>query len=87
MLINRVVVNETRLKNFVNLVNVKKWYDRALNTVLNSDEIITISNSSKTDIVNFLNVTSKNITIAYCSVDKKIFNNNTWIREDNDVKV
>ena len=27
MLINRVVVNETRLKNFVNLVNVKKWYD------------------------------------------------------------
>ncbi len=57
--------------------NVKKWYDRALNTVLNSDEIITISNSSKTDIVNFLNVTSKNITIAYCSVDKKIFNNNT----------
>ena len=27
MLINRVVINETRLKNFVNLVNVKKWYD------------------------------------------------------------
>ena len=27
MLINRVVVNETRLKNFVNLVNVKKLYD------------------------------------------------------------
>ena len=27
MLISRVVVNETRLKNFVNLVNVKKWYD------------------------------------------------------------
>lgn len=26
MLINRVVVNETRLKNFVNLVNVKKWH-------------------------------------------------------------
>ena len=26
MLINRVVVNETRLKNFVNLVNVKKLY-------------------------------------------------------------
>ena len=24
---NRVVVNETRLKNFVNLVNVKKRYD------------------------------------------------------------
>lgn len=27
ILINRVVINETRLKNFVNLVNVKKWYD------------------------------------------------------------
>ena len=27
MLINSVVVNEIRLKNFVNLVNVKKWYD------------------------------------------------------------
>ena len=26
-LINRVVVNETSLKNFVNLVNIKKWYD------------------------------------------------------------
>ena len=26
MFINRVVVNETRLKNFVNLVNVKKWH-------------------------------------------------------------
>lgn len=26
MLINRVVVNETSLKNFVNLVNIKKWY-------------------------------------------------------------
>ena len=26
MLINRVVINETRLKNFVNLVNVKKWH-------------------------------------------------------------
>lgn len=26
MLINRVVVNETRLKNFVNLVNIKKCY-------------------------------------------------------------
>ena len=26
MPINSVVVNETRLKNFVNLVNIKKWY-------------------------------------------------------------
>ena len=32
MLINRVVVNETRLKNFVNLVNIKKmaWYNRSV---------------------------------------------------------
>ena len=27
MLVNSVVVNETRLKNFVNLVNIKKRYD------------------------------------------------------------
>ena len=27
MLVNSVVVNKVSLKNFVNLVNVKKWYD------------------------------------------------------------
>ena len=27
MLVNSVVVNETSIKIFVNLVNIKKWYD------------------------------------------------------------
>ena len=27
MLVNSVVVNKASLKNFVNLVNIKKWYD------------------------------------------------------------
>ena len=27
MLVNSVVINKASLKNFVNLVNIKKWYD------------------------------------------------------------
>ena len=27
MLVNSVVINRASLKNFVNLVNIKKWYD------------------------------------------------------------
>lgn len=27
MLVNSVVINKASLKNFVNLVNTKKWYD------------------------------------------------------------
>ena len=27
MLVNSVVINETSIKIFVNLVNIKKWYD------------------------------------------------------------
>ena len=27
MLVNSVVINKASLRNFVNLVNIKKWYD------------------------------------------------------------
>jgi glycosyltransferase involved in cell wall biosynthesis len=56
---------------YLRSIEIKKQYDKALDIIINSDGMLAISQSVKTDLIRYMNVDEKKIQVIYAGADTK----------------
>ncbi|WP_139070803.1 glycosyltransferase, partial [Paenibacillus sp. KS1] len=76
--------NKTYFDNWPS--HVQKDYEKRCKIVSQADSILTISEASKKDIINYLNVSKEKVTVVNASTDENLFNNDSNSFEDKIIK-